>query len=160
MTHVQSSGQPNPVLKAVDASARWACALGIAAFTAIIFYVVFARWVLSSTPGWAEELPRILLVWTTFLGAVSGFARGSHFRAGLLPLFARSERVQSWVRLAMALCSAIFLAVIGYTGWQLAMLTWSNGTTALDLPVGLFYLALPVSAVPALIALAAGGAFK
>ncbi len=145
------------VRSGLDRLIRWICALGIAAFTAIVFYVVAARWLLSSTPGWAEELPRLLLVWTTFLGAVSGFARGTHFRAGLLPFLVKSEGLQLVCRFLTALCSIAFLAVLGYAGWQLAGLTWANGTTALDLPVGLFYLVLPVSSLPAILVLLAGG---
>ncbi len=141
----------------LDGLVRWLCAFGIAAFTAIVFYVVAARWLLSATPGWAEEVPRLLLVWTTFIGMVSGFARGTHFRAGLLPFLVKSPDLQLLIRRLTGLCSILFLVVLGYAGWQLTRLTWSNGTTALDLPVGLFYLVLPVSALPAILVLLAGG---
>ena len=42
------------------------------------------------------------------------------------------------------LASFVFLVVFTWTGWKLTQITWSHQTTALSLPVGLFYLSLPV----------------
>ena len=68
----------------IDRAARWVGAALVAGFAAMVVYVVISRYLFSSTPRWAEELPRMALVWLTFVGTISGFVRGSHFRAGLL----------------------------------------------------------------------------
>lgn len=128
----------------IDRAARWFGAALVAGFAAMVVYVVISRYLFSSTPRWAEELPRLALVWLTFVGAISGFVRGTHFRAGLLDLIS----LPSFLRRGFAglewLASFVFLAVFIWTGWKLTQLTWSHETTALSLPVGLFYLSLPV----------------
>ena len=132
------------VLRAIDIFATTISSVGVAAFSAIIIYVVFARYIIGATPFWAEELPRLLLVWVTFLGAISAFVRGSHFKAGLLPLMLDEGGARRGLNLVAGLCTIAFLLVLAWTGGDLAMRTWANQTTALQWPVGLSYLALPV----------------
>lgn len=141
----------------IDVSVRWLGAAMVTAFATIVVYVVVSRYLLSHTPRWAEELPRLLLVWLAFIGAVSGFWRGSHFRAGLTDLIVKAPAARGAVRILASIATAAFLLVLGVNGWWLAEITWSHTTTALSLPVGLFYLVLPVSAALSLLVLALGG---
>jgi len=128
----------------IDRAARWVGAALVAGFAAMVVYVVISRYLFSSTPRWAEELPRMALVWLTFVGAISGFVRGSHFRAGLLDLVTMPASLRRGFAVLAWLASFVFLAVFIWTGWKLTQITWSHQTTALSLPVGLFYLSLPV----------------
>lgn len=128
----------------IDRGARRLGAGLVAGFAAMVVYVVASRYLFSATPRWAEELPRLLLVWLTFVGAVSGFVRGSHFRAGLLDLIDLPRGLRRLFALLAGLATASFLAVLMWTGARLTGMTWSHSTTALSLPVGLFYLSLPV----------------
>ncbi|MBW4961057.1 TRAP transporter small permease [Sulfitobacter sp. CW3] len=137
----------------IDRAARWIGAVLVALFAVMVVYVVVSRYLFSSTPRWAEELPRLLLVWLTFVGAISGFVRGSHFRAGLLDLISLSTGLRRLFAVLAGLATATFLGVFLYTGARLVEITWSHTTTALSLPVGLFYLALPVSCGFALLGL-------
>lgn len=137
----------------IDRAARWTGAALVAGFAAMVVYVVISRYLFSSTPRWAEELPRLALVWLTFVGAISGFVRGSHFRAGLLDLVTLPPMVRRGLAVLAWLASAVFLAVFIWTGWKLTQITWSHQTTALSLPVGLFYLSLPVCCALALLGL-------
>lgn len=137
----------------IDRAARWFGAALVAGFAAMVVYVVVSRYLFSSTPRWAEELPRLALVWLTFVGAISGFVRGTHFRAGLLDLIALPPALRKGLALLAWLASFVFLAVFIWTGWSLTGLAWSHKTTALSLPVGLFYLCLPVCCGLALLGL-------
>ncbi|EYD70428.1 TRAP transporter small permease [Limimaricola hongkongensis] len=128
----------------IDRGARWLGAAIVAGFATMVVYVVVSRYLFATTPRWAEELPRLLLVWLTFVGAVSGFVRGSHFRAGLIDLTAMPPAWRRGFAALAGLASAVFLVVLAQTGARLALMTWSHQTTALSLPVGLFYLSLPV----------------
>ncbi|MBY6162807.1 TRAP transporter small permease [Mameliella alba] len=143
--------------KAIDRSVRWIGAAMLFGFSTIVVYVVFSRYALNHTPRWAEELPRLLLVWLTFIGAVSGFWRGTHFRAGLADLVFKAPALRRGVLLLATLATAAFLIVLGVNGARLAGITWSHSTTALDLPVGLFHIALPVTCALSLIVLLLGG---
>lgn len=130
----------------LDWLARSLGALGVAALAALVAWVVFSRYVLGVTPRWSEELPRLILIWVTWLGVVSAFIRGTHFEAGILPLIAGdgpARRIGSWLAMAASL---IFLVLLLVTGWQITAFTWHHSSTALSLPGGLFYLALPIGA--------------
>ncbi|MBT8153888.1 TRAP transporter small permease [Epibacterium ulvae] len=141
----------------IDIAARWLGALLVAGFATMVVYVVISRYLFSSTPRWAEELPRLLLVWLTFVGAVSGFVRGTHFRTGLLDLIALPFALRTGLAVLAWLASFTFLSVFLVTGFQLTAFTWSHETTALSLPVGLFYLALPLCCSFALLGLVLKG---
>lgn len=142
---------------AIDRAARWCGAALVAGFAAMVVYVVVSRYLFSSTPRWAEELPRLALVWLTFVGSVSGFVRGSHFRAGLLDLVAMPAMLRGVFALLAWVACVVFLGVFIWTGWKLTQITWSHQTTALSLPVGLFYLSLPVCCGFALLGLVLKG---
>ena len=140
---------------AIDKIAGAVGGLGIAIFTTIIVYVVFCRYALSFTPRWSEEIPRLLLVWVTFIGAVSAFVRNTHLCAGLTDLMVKPGRLRTFLALLARLATFLFLIVVFWSGWKITVLTWSHETTVLSWPSGLAYLALPVTAVDAFVALVA-----
>lgn len=120
-------------------------ALAVALLAGLITYVVFERFVMHTTPHWAEELPRLVLVWAAFIGGVTCSHERTHLMAGLLPFVVRSPR-------ALAICDRVNqvliivgLAALGYAGWQLAELTMDQTLPALDVSAGTVYLALPVA---------------
>jgi TRAP-type C4-dicarboxylate transport system permease small subunit len=127
-------------------------AVGVTLFSAAVIYTVAMRFLLNSTPHWAEELPRLLLIWVTFLGIVVSTTRRSHLAAGLLPLIVRNESARSGLTLLADLCTVGFMIIIAWTGWDLTSRTWNSLSTALQIPVAWTYLALPVCATLASIA--------
>lgn len=141
------------IAKTIDFAAASTGACAIACFTVLIVYVVVCRYVFSFTPRWSEEVPRLLLVWVTFIGAISAVIRRTHLSAGLTDLIVRPGRLRQALAALATLCSATFLMVLFWTGGKLTLLTWGHETTALSWPVGLTYLALPVTAAISLIAL-------
>lgn len=118
-------------------------ALAVALLAILISYVVFARFVTHTTPHWAEELPRLVLVWSAFIGGVACSHDRSHLMAGLLPFFVRSPRVLNAVERVNQALIIVGLAALGYAGWQLADLTMDQTLPALDVSAGTVYLALP-----------------
>jgi len=118
-------------------------ALAVALLAILISYVVFARFVTHTTPHWAEELPRLVLVWSAFIGGVTCSFERSHLMAGLLPFMVRNPRIlAAFERLNQALI-IVGLAALGYAGWQLAELTMDQTLPALEVSAGAVYLALP-----------------
>lgn len=146
-----ASTRSSRIARTIDVAVTSAGALGVACFTALIVYVVVCRYAFSFTPRWSEEVPRLLLVWVTFIGGISAFIRRTHLSAGLTDLLVKPGRFRTALAMLAAVCSALFLIVLLWTGWKLTVLTWSHETTALSWPVGLTYLALPVSAALSLI---------
>jgi TRAP-type C4-dicarboxylate transport system permease small subunit len=110
-----------------------------AAFAAAVLWTVLSRYGLGRTPFWAEELPRLLLVWAAFLAAGGAEARGGHLSAGLLALVAGEGRAS---RLAAALGDAavvVFAALAVWATIAFVAIAGRGTTTALALPVSAFY---------------------
>lgn len=117
---------------------------GAAVLAALVAYTVFMRWVVGKPPHWAEELPQLMLVWTTLLAAIACTRNRSHLNAGLLALLLRSPLARRSLGRITDLVVLVMLLVLAKAGWDLAMLTMSQTTTALQMPAGLVYLAVPV----------------
>lgn len=146
---------PSRIASAIDRAAGTIGGLGIAIFTGIIVYVVICRYAFSFTPRWSEEIPRLLLVWVTFIGAISAFVRKTHLCAGLTDLIFAPGRFRAFLALLARVAAFLFLIVVFWSGWKITTLTWSHETTVLSWPAGLVYLSLPVTAAFALVALIA-----
>ncbi|OZI36698.1 TRAP transporter permease DctQ [Bordetella genomosp. 1] len=130
-------------------------AVAVALLAILITYVVFARFVTHTTPHWAEELPRLVLVWSAFIGGVVCSFERSHLMAGLLPFIVRNERVLAFFERLNHVLIIVGLLALGYAGWQLAELTMDQTLPALDVSAGTVYLALPFAcAVTAVVHLA------
>ena len=141
------------LVSAIDYGARRVGAVTTLSFATIVVYAVAARYLFGRTPSWAEELPRLLLVWLCFIGAISCFARNSHFRAGFMQLLVKSPGLRRALEILSFLATMAMLVLLVWTGWKLTQLTWNNQTTALRLPVGLFYLSLSACGVVSIIVL-------
>lgn len=126
-------------------------AFAIAVLAVLVAYVVVARYAFHQTPHWAEELPRLILVWATFLGGVVCSFGHSHLMGGLLPVLVKNSRLLAIiyrVNHVLIIGALMFLLV---AGWRLTSVTMHHAMTTLDLPAGVVYLALPVGCAAALI---------
>lgn len=126
-------------------------ALAVALLAVLITYVVFQRFVTHETPHWAEELPRLVLVWAAFVGGVTCSHERTHLLAGLLPFFVRNKRTLNRIERLNQILIIIGLAVLGYAGWQLAQLTMDQTLPALPVSAGVVYLALPFACAAAVV---------
>jgi TRAP-type transport system small permease protein len=120
-------------------------ALACALLAVLITYVVFQRFVMEATPHWAEELPRLVLVWSAFVGGVVCSRDRSHLTAGILPYIVPNLRVRNWIGRLNHVLVIVGLVALGYAGWQVAQLTMDQMLPALDVSAGMVYLALPVA---------------
>lgn len=121
---------------------------------ALVFSLVFSvtwqvasRYLLQAPSSWTEELARFLLIWIGLLGAAYAYRSGAHMRLELLegqlgPVGA--GHLRTFVALAVMLFS---IAVLLVGGMHLVSLTLEleQVSAALGIPMGLVYLALPLS---------------
>lgn len=126
----------------------WISAIGVALVSALITIQVGMRWCLGETPSWAEELPSLILVWLTLFGAVRASFQNSHLNAGILPLWMRHQKGRSLSNRLVSLIILFVLVILMRAGWNLSMLTMSQQTPAMNLPVGLLYLSVPITCIP------------
>lgn len=111
----------------------------------VVFLQVVFRYVLSQPLFWSEELPRYLLIWTTFLAAALAQKHRAHINitlaVNLLP-----RRIQKWLRILTDILICGFLGVLVYSGSLVSRVTLHHRSTALQIPMAAVYLALPVGA--------------
>lgn len=94
---------------------------GLLVLIGVVFYQVFGRYVLNSSPTWTENLAIVLVLYVTMLGAAVGVRDAGHISLEsltiLLPPPAR-RRVEMLIYTAVGL----FGAAMAYNGWVLG---WS-----------------------------------
>lgn len=125
-------------------------AVALLMMTFIVGWQVFGRYVLGSSPSWAEQSALTLMIWFIFLGGAAGVRDGFHIR-----IIAVENMVSQPKRKKMRIMSN---AVVGFCGlamfwWggELVLRTWSHVIPSLGIPRGMAYLAIPIAG--ALIAL-------
>ncbi|RLM27027.1 TRAP C4-dicarboxylate transporter [Brenneria alni] len=121
--------------------------IGVALQAILMGWAISMRWLWGNTPQWAEELPEIVLVWATMLGAAYCSQRRSHLNAGLLGLWMRNRNRQHTIHQIMQVVLMVFMLLLAKAGWDLTVLTMEQKSTALQWPVGVVYFSVPVSCV-------------
>ena len=119
-------------------------AVGLIAMTAIIGWQVFGRFVLRSSPSWAEQAALTLMIWYVFFAAAAGVREGFHIRILALQS-AVPARVGRLMRLIAHLVVGASGVAIVIWGGELVLRTWSHVIPTLGLPRGVAYLPLPLS---------------
>lgn len=123
-----------------------ACSVLLAAMAALCLVEVGLRYGFGGTLGFYDELAGFLLVWLTFLG--SCLARRDRAHIGIRDLVERLRPGRR--RVAALLEHAAMLALHGVLLWfgaALALRFASERAITMPLPMGLFYLVLPLSAL-------------
>ena len=135
-------------LKRVNAAASTlllrAGAVGLILMTAIIGWQVFGRFILNSSPSWAEQSALVLMIWYVFFAAAAGVREGFHIRILAMESFL-SERGRYRMRLVAHLVVGACGIALAIWGGELVARTWSHVIPTLGLPRGVAYLPLPLS---------------
>ena len=112
-----------------------------------VLWQVASRSVLGDPSPYTDELARYLLIWIGLLGAAYGVGQHLHVAVDLVPesLVKRFGLTLSIGVSACVMCFALTVLIFG--GLSLVVLTVSLRQTsaALGLPIGVVYLALPLS---------------
>lgn len=108
---------------------------------------VFTRYILKNPSSWSEELVSYLFAWMSLFGASIVVGERGHMNIPILV-----ERMGTVGRKFFAIFAEIiaflFAAIIlVYGGIQITTLAMGQMTSALGIPIGIFYIVLPVSGV-------------
>jgi TRAP-type C4-dicarboxylate transport system permease small subunit len=111
---------------------------------------VVARNIVHFPTTWAEELSRFMCVWTVFLGAAAAWARNTHIVINILPR--RLRGMPKWMlTLFNQALSGIFILCVWVGSILIMMEQYEAKTTALEISISWFYLALAVGSTGMLI---------
>lgn len=119
--------------------ALWVSGAGLTLMTIIIFWQVFSRYVLNSSPSWTESFSVLLMGWFIFLGAAVGVRERTHLGFDVLLYFLPPSGKGVLRSISDVVVFAFGFGMIVY-GIQLSRLTWNTVMPSLDLPGGVGFL--------------------
>lgn len=121
---------------------KWFVAILLMIITVLTFYQIVMRYAFNMAPSWSEELVRFLFVWLSFVGAGMGVRDKIHIGVdvvvNLLP-----APVQRITAMVVAAGLALLGGFLIRSGLDIVMMTSSQPSPALGLPMSYVYMALP-----------------
>ena len=110
---------------------------------------VVSRYIFNSPIFWTDEVARMLLIWSIFIGAALGFRKGesiSHIGMDYFVSLLPPKPKKIVVRLTLLL-NALFGVLMLIIGTAFFIQTITFRTAALEISKGFIYVCLPVFAV-------------
>lgn len=117
------------------------------AMVALTCWQVFTRYILKNPSSWSEELVSYLFAWMSLLGASLVVGERGHMN---IPIVVERMGVKARKFFAIfgEIVACLFAGVIlVYGGVQITSLAMGQMTSSLGVPIGLFYIVLPLSGV-------------
>lgn len=108
---------------------------------------VFTRYVLQNPSSWSEELVSYLFAWMTLFGASIVVGERGHMNIPLVVERMGDKGRKFFAILAEVIACLFAVVILVYGGIQITSLAMGQMTSSLGLPIGVFYLALPISGV-------------
>ncbi|WP_199873504.1 TRAP transporter small permease [Ideonella sp. A 288] len=119
---------------------------GLFTIVAIVFFQVFGRYVLNSSPTWTESLALVLVLYVTLIGAAVGVRDAGHIGMESL-LVLVPEHVRNRVELVIHMLVMAFGAAMIWNGGVLGLSVASYRIPNLGLPEAIRYAPLVISGV-------------
>ncbi|MEP7155749.1 MAG: TRAP transporter small permease [Betaproteobacteria bacterium] len=117
---------------------------GLFVIVAIVAIQVFGRYVLNSSPTWAENLALVLILYVTLIGAAVGVRDAGHIgMESLLVLVPEGPRNK--IEMLIHVLVAIFGGAMVYNGWVLGASVASYKLANINLSEAWRYVPLVVS---------------
>ena len=117
---------------------------GILCIVIIVFYQVFGRYVLNSSPTWTESFALVLVLYVTLIGAAVGVRDAGHIGMESL-LVLVPEKIRERIELVIHALVIVFAASMIYNGFVLGSSVWSYKIPNLGLPESIRYAPLIIS---------------
>src|SRR5215211_8097977 len=119
---------------------------GLLAIVAIVFYQVFGRYVLNSSPTWTESLALVLVLYVTLIAAACGVRDAGHIGMESLLVLA-PDRIRERIELLIHVLVLLFGAAMAYNGFVLGQSVAAYKIPNLGLPEVVRYVPLVLSGV-------------
>lgn len=112
----------------------------------LVFTNVVTRYCFGFSINWAEELSRYMMIWMAYLGAGLAMREGRHvaieFVQDRLP-----KPLRRLLRAFVGLVILVFMGFVAVLGYQYSTFAMKQETAALQWPMGLIYIVLPIGAL-------------
>jgi TRAP-type C4-dicarboxylate transport system permease small subunit len=124
----------------------------MATMVLVVFVGVFWRYVLVNPLGWTDEVGRFSLIWSSLLGMYIAYRRAEHIRVDAI-VNRMSETTQRGLQLITTILMAVFLGALTIQGFIYSAAFMTAPSAIIEIPLGVVYLALPISGVLMLFAI-------
>jgi TRAP-type transport system small permease protein len=100
--------------RALGGALYYGSALLMLGMTGVILYTVVARYFFNASPIWAEEVPRVIFLWVTYLAVAVAVRRGQSLRITFL-----LEKMPPLARLLVEMFMHLaILVMLGFLVWH------------------------------------------
>ena len=120
--------------------------VGLLVIVAIVFYQVFGRYVLNSSPTWAENLALVLILYVTLIAAAVGVRDAGHIGMESL-LVLLPDKLRDRIEFVIHFCILIFGLAMAYNGWILGKSVMHYHIANLGLSEAVRYVPLALSGI-------------
>ena len=128
-------------LAALDVAAAWTIVALVTVMVAVVSAQVLLRYALNSSIGWADEVSRLMFVWSIFLAIPLGIKLGVHI--GIEVLTARLPALaQDILGRAVALLGAALMALVCYQAAVISWDQWDEQMASVNASAALFIVAV------------------
>ena len=134
------------VVDRLDAVSRWTIVATMAGMALLVSAQVFQRYVMSSSIDAADELSRLLFVWSIFLAIPHGIRRGIHVGSDVVVRICPGV-VQEALQRISALAGMALMATGAAMAYVAAMDKWGELMPTLPVTAALYYLPVLIAAV-------------
>jgi TRAP-type C4-dicarboxylate transport system permease small subunit len=135
----------NRLSNGLHEATKWFLITTGAAMSVIVLLQVFFRFVIYIPFPWSEESARYLMIWMGMVGAAAAMRYGRHI--GVTVLIERlPPRVYRFLSPFTDLAMVAFLVVMAREGFRLAVENAVQYSPAMNLPMLVPYLAIPIGA--------------
>ena len=137
----------NKIRKGITCILNGLAGISFIAMVALTCWQVLTRYVLKNPSTWSEELVGYLFAWMSLLGASLVTQERGHMNIPILvEQFGKSEqKVLNCLGELIAFLFSVIILVFG--GVQITTLAMGQMTSSLGVPIGIFYIVLPLCGV-------------
>ncbi len=135
------------LLNSVRTALYWISVVSMGAMLALIAVQVLTRYTVRYTWEGGEEIARYLFVWTVYLGSALIMGEGGHLAVEFLPNKLKGTKAGFILRLFTQLCGYVFVVHMFTQGYKMTSMMMFQTSPALEIPMGVIYAVIPVSAV-------------
>jgi TRAP-type C4-dicarboxylate transport system permease small subunit len=119
---------------------------GLMAIVAVVAWQVFGRYVLNSSPTWAENVALVLILYVTLIGAAVGVRDAGHIGMDSVLVLA-PEKIRHRIELLIHVLVGVFGVAMAWNGWILGASVAPYKLPNINLSEGVRYVPLVVSGV-------------
>lgn len=135
------------IKRAIDKVMEWCCILILAVMTILVTYQVVTRYFFDKPSAISEVMAQYLFVWLIMFGGAYVFGLREHLSITVLKdkLSPSNNMIAEIVINIVLFLFALSVMVMG--GWQGSMKQMYTVDAALQIPVGVIYIAVPLCGV-------------